>query len=393
MFKKVAIGVSGGVDSAVAAMLLKTKGFDVQGVFMQNWDIRDEKGVCSSEVDLEDAQKICNSIGIKLHCVNFVKQYWNLVFCELVKEYESGRTPNPDVLCNRNIKFNYFYKYAMDHLGVDAIATGHYANTSFGTYLENYQPNKNVRLLLAKDTKKDQTFFLCQVKQEALRRTMFPLGNITKWQVKNIAIENNLEKIALKPESMGICFIGSRNFQTFIQEYIADKPGDFVDVDTGKVVGQHRGVHQWTLGQRSRLQGLPLAYFVARKDIERNIIYVAQGTDHPILFSDLVFTEPPYWIHSEPIELKSNNILECDFKFQHTKRWSPCLVYKTKKGLLVKLHNEKRALTEGQYAVFVKNQECLGSAKIVNTGVSNFTNKYQQCSEEASGAKNIEVRN
>uniref|UniRef100_A0A6P7GR48 tRNA-5-taurinomethyluridine 2-sulfurtransferase n=1 Tax=Diabrotica virgifera virgifera TaxID=50390 RepID=A0A6P7GR48_DIAVI len=379
MFKKVAIGISGGVDSAVAALLLKRRvflGFNVSGVFMQNWDIRDEKGICSSEEDFKDAQYVCDKLGIKLHHVNFVKQYWNEVFCQLVKEYEMGATPNPDVLCNRNVKFNYFYKYAMENLGADAIATGHYANTSFGPYLEKYEPDKAIKLLLAKDVRKDQTFFLCQIRQDTLRKTMFPLGNFSKFEVKHMAAENNLERIALKPESMGICFIGSRNFQDFIREYISDKPGNFVDIDTGQIVGHHNGIHQWTLGQRSRISGVPEAYFIARKDVERNIIYVASGTDHPILLSDLFFTGVPHWIHSEPPELQSSNILECNFKFQHTQHWKPCEVCKTTHGLTVKLYEEKRALTNGQYAVFSKDGECLGSAKIITTPITSFSYNY-----------------
>ncbi|KAG5886805.1 hypothetical protein JTB14_031448 [Gonioctena quinquepunctata] len=376
MFKKVAVGISGGVDSAVAALLLKQKGFDVQGVFMQNWDIRDEKGVCSSEEDFKDAQLVCEKLDIKLHHVNFVKEYWNEVFCPLIKEYQSGLTPNPDVLCNRNVKFNHFYKFAREVLNVDVIATGHYAKTDFGPFLEKFNSDKGVKLLLAKDKRKDQTFFLCQIRQEALRRTIFPLGDLTKSEVKHMAIDNGLEKIAVKPESMGICFIGSRNFQDFIQEYISDKPGDFVDIDTAKIVGQHKGIHQWTLGQRTKLPGLPMAYFTAQKDAEKNIIYVAQGTDHPILYTDILFTSQPHWIHSQPPELATGHTLECQFKFQHTQDWAPCEICQTSRGITVRLLEEKRAITGGQYAVFSKDGECLGSAKILNSGVSNFSSNY-----------------
>ncbi|XP_023017440.2 mitochondrial tRNA-specific 2-thiouridylase 1 isoform X1 [Leptinotarsa decemlineata] len=376
MFRKVAVGISGGVDSAVAALLLKQKCFEVQGVFMQNWDIRDEKGVCSSEEDYKDAKFVCETLNIKLHHVNFTKEYWNDVFCPLIKDYQSGLTPNPDVLCNRKIKFNYFYKFAREVLKVDAIATGHYAKTNFDPFMENFDPDGSARLLLAKDTKKDQTFFLCQIQQEALKRTIFPLGDIMKSEVKNIARNNGLEKISLKPESMGICFIGSRKFQDFIQEYIPDRPGVFVDIDTGRVVGEHNGIHQWTLGQRARLPGLAMAYFIAQKDAEKNIIYVAQGTDHPILYTDLFFTGQPHWIHSRPQELVQGNILECLFKFQHTQEWIPCEICETPLGITIRLSREKRAITGGQYAVFAKNGECLGSAKIRNSGVSKFSCNY-----------------
>ncbi|VEN50583.1 unnamed protein product [Callosobruchus maculatus] len=387
MFRKVAVGISGGVDSAVAALLLKQKGYEVHGVFMQNWDITDENGICTLQADYNDALFVAKKLDIKLHHVNFIKQYWNEVFCSLVEEYESGFTPNPDVLCNRNIKFNYFYDFAKEKLQADAIATGHYAKTSFGPYLENYDPDKNVKLFLAKDSIKDQTFFLCQIQQKALKNCMFPVGDLTKVTVKNIAKENGLEKISTKPESMGICFIGSRNFQNFIREYIKDKPGDFVDIDTGKVMGKHKGIHQWTLGQRARLPGLHIAYFIARKNVEKNIIYVASGTKHPILYTRLFFTSEPHWIHSKPKVLEENFILECQFKFQHSQDWVPCQICQTKSGLTVKLNGYKRAITAGQYAVFAKDGECLGSARIVNSGVSNFSYFYMHNTECALRSK------
>ncbi|EFA07642.2 mitochondrial tRNA-specific 2-thiouridylase 1 [Tribolium castaneum] len=373
--RKVVVGISGGVDSAVAALLLKKRGYDIQGVFMQNWDIADEKGYCSADADYKDAALVCDKLDIKLTHVNFVKHYWNEVFSNLIKEYETGNTPNPDVLCNRNIKFNYFYKYARNELGADAIATGHYARTSFGSYLEHYNPEKGVRLLNAVDWFKDQTFFLCQVNQEALQRTMFPLGDLMKPEVKKIARENGLEKIARKKESMGICFIGNRKFQDFIREYIDDKPGDFVDVDTAKVVGQHNGVHQWTLGQRARLHSYESPYFVARKDVDKNIIYVVKGTKHPLLYTNIILTSEPHWIHSQPPDLQ-NGVLECDFKFQHTKYWVKCQVCQTSKGLIIKVNRYKRAITPGQFAVLSKDGECLGGARIINTGVSHFSLYY-----------------
>ncbi|KAF2893696.1 hypothetical protein ILUMI_12469 [Ignelater luminosus] len=201
---------------------------------------------------------------------------------------------------------------------------------------------------------------------------MFPLGELTKPVVKKIAIENGLEQIARKKESMGICFIGSRNFQKFISEYVDNRPGNFIDVDTGKIVETHNGIHQWTLGQRTKISGCPVAYFTAKKNCNTNDIYVAQGTHHPALFSGLLYTSPPYWIHSRPKELEDGGIYDCDFKFQHVENFIPCKISETHKGLVVILQTNRRALTPGQFAVFYKNDECLGSAKIVNAGPSNF---------------------
>ncbi|KAK9745436.1 Aminomethyltransferase beta-barrel domain [Popillia japonica] len=375
-FRNIVVGMSGGVDSAVAALLLKR--YNIQGVFMQNWDITDEQGFCSASEDYKDAKYVCDKLNIPLISVNFVKEYWNDVFVDLIREYENGYTPNPDILCNRHIKFNYFYKFAKEKLNADAIATGHYARTSFGTFLEKYDPNIGVKLLKPLDDVKDQTFFLCQIKQDALRETMFPLGDLTKPQVKQIAREHNLEEIASKKESMGICFIGSRDFQDFISEYVQNKPGKFVDVDTGLVVGEHNGIHHWTLGQRSRIAGVADSYFIANKDVTSNTIYVAMGTTHPALHSNLFFTSDPHWICRKPVELDKNEIYTCQFKFQHTHSLVDCDLCQTPKGLIVKLSAPKRALTPGQYAVFYKGEECLGSARISNSGPSNFLMFYSK---------------
>ncbi|KAK5647787.1 hypothetical protein RI129_002679 [Pyrocoelia pectoralis] len=368
--RKVVIGISGGVDSAVTALFLKHKGYNVEGVFMQNWDITDETGICKSDEDYKDASFLCTKLNIPLLRVNFVKQYWNEVFSDLIKEYETGHTPNPDVLCNRYVKFDAFYHHARETLNADAIATGHYARTSFGSYLEHYQPNKDVHLLKAVDKKKDQTLFLCQVNQRALRKTMFPLGSYVKADVKKIAVENGLEEIAKKKESMGICFIGTRNFPKFISEYVNNKPGNFIDIESGLIVGTHQGIHQWTIGQRANIEGLPMAYFTVKKDVKNNNIYVAQGTHHSSLYTDLLYTSKPHWIHSRPTELQNGNILECEFKFQHIEEFIRCQLYESNEALVVLLEKTRRAITPGQFAVFYKDDECLGSAKIVQGGPS-----------------------
>ncbi|GAB0086656.1 Mitochondrial tRNA-specific 2-thiouridylase 1 [Sergentomyia squamirostris] len=298
ILRNVVVGVSGGVDSAVAALLLKNKGFKVQGVFMKNWDIIDEKTFCTGEQDWEDAQRVCRYLKIPLIHVNFVKEYWNNVFRQFLHDYESGLTPNPDILCNRHIKFDNFFSYATreDKLGAEAIATGHYARTNFGPFLEQYSPDQSVRLLQARDTFKDQTFFLSSVPQRALRKTMFPLGNFTKDEVKRLAEDAGMGFLLKKKESTGICFIGHRNFQEFISEYITAKPGKMVDIETGAEVGDHSGFHNWTIGQRCRLGGFPQRYFIAQKDRRTNTIFVAQGTHNPALFSKTFSTECPYWI-------------------------------------------------------------------------------------------------
>ncbi|KAK4884938.1 hypothetical protein RN001_001209 [Aquatica leii] len=386
--KKVVVGISGGVDSAVVALMLKNKGYSVQGLFMQNWDITDETGVCKTDEDFKDANIVCDKLQIPLVRVNFVKHYWNEVFSDLLKEYESGNTPNPDVMCNRHVKFDAFYHHAREHYNADAIATGHYARTSFGPYLEQYDSTKNVRLLKAVDVKKDQTLFLCQIKQEALRRTMFPLGEYIKVNVKKIALENTLEQIAKKKESMGICFIGSRNFPNFISEYVLNKPGNFVNIDDGKIVGQHNGIHQWTLGQRTKLTGLPVAYFTAKKDINTNDIYVVQGTGHPALYTESLYTSRPHWIHSCPTELERGKIFKCEFKFQHIENYISCQICLVQQGVVIILETPRRAVTPGQFAVFYKNEECLGSAKILHAGPSHHTLNLFKVTNKSSIYKN-----
>lgn len=251
----------------------------------------------------------------------------------------------------------------------DCFATGHYAKTSFGTFLENFDELNDVRLLEARDTFKDQTFFLSQVPQAALRKCMFPVGSLLKHEVKRIADEIGLNKISKKKESIGICFIGDRSFQSFINDYIKEKPGEFVDIDTGKVVGTHQGIHNWTLGQRSRAWGVK-AFFVYRKDPKTNRIYVASGTDHPLLWTDLFYTKEPFWIGKCPFETansRESSILNCQFRFQHTKALTNCTVYKANTDgdkLVVKLSEPLRSLTPGQFAVFYKDGECLGSSRI-----------------------------
>ncbi|KAI5617799.1 mitochondrial tRNA-specific 2-thiouridylase 1 [Silurus asotus] len=255
--RHVVCAMSGGVDSSVAALLLKRRGYQVTGVFMKNWDSLDEKGVCTSERDCEDAYKVCQMLDMPFHQVSYVKEYWHEVFSNLLGEYQKGRTPNPDIMCNKHIKFKHFYQYALNILEADAMATGHYARTSqedeevfqqslkpaddflFRNHLEI---RKTVRLYQGADRLKDQTFFLSQITQDALRRTIFPLAGLTKEYVKKIAAEAGFHHVLKKKESMGICFIGERNFEDFILQYLEPKPGHFVSIEDGKIMGKHKGI-------------------------------------------------------------------------------------------------------------------------------------------------------
>lgn len=370
--------MSGGVDSAVAAHLLKQKGHEVVGLFMKNWDIADETGRCTTDADREDAQFVCDHLKIPLMEVNFVKEYWNDVFSSLLKDYESGYTPNPDVLCNKHIKFKCFFDHAINNLGGDAIATGHYAKTCLYDNLENEWANEGVKLMLPYDKWKDQTLFLSQIPQKALQKTVFPLGDLHKDVVKKIATSIGLEKIAKKKESMGICFIGSRNFHKFIEQYIEQKPGKFIDLETGDVVGSHKGTHYWTLGQRTLLSGLDKAYYVSSLDISTQNIYVVKGTDHPALFFQTVFTEPPYWIHKPPRELLQDQMCDVGFRYQHVHPIVNCtLTLSGGNCLTVSLTQPMRSLAAGQFAVFYKDDECLGSGRILRSGPSLYTLNYR----------------
>ncbi|XP_011257093.1 mitochondrial tRNA-specific 2-thiouridylase 1 [Camponotus floridanus] len=378
MIRNVAVGISGGVDSAVTALLLKNKGFNVTGVFMKNWDIRDETGNCTVEKDYEDARWICDKLKIPLIQLDFVKEYWNEVFSDLLEKYQTGYTPNPDILCNKNIKFNKFFDVARNRFQADAIATGHYANTSFGPYLENFKENTNVHLLQAYDSNKDQTFFLNQIPQQTLRRCMFPLGNYLKNHVKTIAKEASLHKIAQKKESMGICFVGKREFQDFISEYIDDKPGEYVDLDSGLSIGKHNGIHKLTIGQRCRIGGCENAYYVFSKDQKTNTIIAVDSGIHPALYTDFLITQDVHWISEEPHELRHSGVLSCDFRFQHRNPLITCNVYKISDNrLFIRLSVPLRAITKGQYAVLYSGEECLGGSIISYPGPSFFALNQQ----------------
>nr|XP_040030386.1 mitochondrial tRNA-specific 2-thiouridylase 1 [Gasterosteus aculeatus aculeatus] len=390
VIRHVVCAMSGGVDSSVAALLLKKRGYSVTGVFMKNWDSLDESGTCTTEKDCEDAYRVCQALDIPFHQVSYVKEYWNVIFSKLLKEYERGRTPNPDILCNRHIKFNHFHKYAIDTLGADAMATGHYARTSqedeevfqqthlappTTLFRDRFEIRNPVRLYKGADLLKDQTFFLCQISQEALRQTTFPLAGLTKDFVKKIAAEAGFHHVLKKKESMGICFIGERNFENFIMEYLEPKPGNLVSIEDGAVMGTHKGSFTLTLGQRARIGGQRDPWFVVDKDTDTGDVFVAPTTNHPALFRDTVGTDRFHWLTIDPPpELIKTQMMECHFRFIHQMPLTPCTVTLNMNGSVwITLSQPIRALTPGQFAVLYKGDECLGSGKIMQLGPSEYT--------------------
>ncbi|KAL1276049.1 hypothetical protein QQF64_035672 [Cirrhinus molitorella] len=389
--------MSGGVDSSVSALLLKRMGYHVTGVFMKNWDSQDERGLCPSERDCEDAYKVCKMLDMPFHQVSYVKEYWNEVFSNLLREYEKGRTPNPDIMCNKHIKFKHFYQYAVNTLGADAMATGHYARTSQEDeevfqqkhvphprtlFRDRFEIRKPVRLYQGADRLKDQTFFLSQISQDALRHTIFPLAGLTKDFVRKIAAEAGFQHVLKKKESMGICFIGERDFENFILEYIEPKPGNFISIEDGKIMGQHKGWFTLTLGQRARIGGQVDPWFVVDKDTTTGDVFVGPTTNHPALFRDTLQTDRFHWIAEDPpIELIRTQMMECHFRFNNRMPLTPCTVTLNLDGSVwVMVKEPIRAMTPGQFAVLYKGDECLGSGKIIRLGPTKFTlQKGQNC--------------
>ncbi|MBQ4558017.1 MAG: tRNA 2-thiouridine(34) synthase MnmA [Clostridia bacterium] len=357
--KTVVVGMSGGVDSSVAAALLLEQGYNVIGLFMNNWEEKDENGCCTSITDYEDVKRVCTKLNIPYYSVNFSKEYMDRVFSYFLKEYSAGRTPNPDVLCNREIKFGPFKDFAKS-LGADFIATGHYAKSVV-------DDKGKVRLLKAKDLNKDQTYFLNQLSQEQLQGVLFPLGDLEKPVVRQIAEKYGLITFD-KKDSTGICFIGEKRFKQFLQNYIPAKAGKIMDLD-GNVVGEHQGVMFYTLGQR---RGLDLGgvaggngdrWFVIDKDVKNNILYVSQGEDDK-LFSVGLKSDVVNWIN-KPNEVE----FECFAKFRYRQPDQGVKVKVNSNNTLDISFNEKqRAVTPGQFVVLYKEyngeMECLGGAVI-----------------------------
>lgn len=350
---KVVIGMSGGVDSSVAALLLKEQGYDVIGIFMKNWDEKDDLGYCTSDEDYADVRKVCDQIGIPYYTVNFEKEYWDRVFTYFLEEYKRGRTPNPDVMCNKEIKFKAFLDYAMK-IGADYLATGHYAQVDFhdGEY----------RLLRGVDKNKDQTYFLCTLGQKQLSKAMFPVGNLTKSEVRDIAKRAGL-KTAEKKDSTGICFIGERDFNEFLSKYLPAQPGDIKSLE-GEVVGRHDGLMYYTLGQRKGLgiggTGTGEPWFVESKDLVNNVLYVVQGSDHPALLSYGLMATDLYWVSDK---VKEDNF-ECTAKFRYRQPDQKVTVKLVDDSCIVIFDVPQKAVTPGQEVVFYDGESCLGGGTI-----------------------------
>ena len=351
---RIVVGISGGVDSSVAAYLLKKEGHDVIGLFMVNWQEKD--GSCTAEEDFEDVKRVCNKIGIPYFSVNYSKEYYDRVFKYFLDEYSKGRTPNPDVLCNREVKFGPFLEKAMA-LGADMIATGHYA--------KKIEKEGKFYLYKADDLNKDQSYFLNQLSQAQLSKVVFPLESIDKPKVREIAKELELST-AQKKDSTGICFIGERNFKNFLKEFLPAKPGKICDLD-GRVIGQHDGLMYYTLGQRRGLNiggmkgGNGERWFVIKKDLENNILYLSQGEDE-LLFSDGLFASGFNWIPEKP----DKDEFDCLAKFRYRQPDQKVHVkILSDKDIQVDFYESQRAITPGQFVVLYKEDgQCLGGGTI-----------------------------
>ena len=352
MSERVVVGMSGGVDSSVAALLLKEQGYDVVGVFMKNWEEEDENGACTAESDWADVRDVCDRIGIPYYSVNFAKEYWDRVFAYFLKEYQAGRTPNPDVLCNREIKFRAFLDFAMT-LGASRMATGHFVRS-----------DARGRLLKGTDPNKDQSYFLYMVHASQLQKSLFPVGSLTKTEVRRIAADRGLP-VSAKKDSTGVCFIGERNFKKFLSEYLPAQPGDMVSTE-GEIVGRHDGLMYYTLGQRRGLgiggRGDGRSWFVVGKDLTANRLLVAQGEDHPLLYSTRSLAEDVTWVGEPPI--REGETLRCAAKFRYRQADQPVEVRLQDGQLMIHALTPQRAVTPGQSAVLYLGDECLGGGII-----------------------------
>lgn len=351
---KVVVGMSGGVDSSVSALLLKQQGYDVIGVFMKNWDEKDDEGYCTAAEDYEDVRRVCEQIDIPYYTVNFVKEYWDRVFTYFLDEYKKGRTPNPDVMCNNEIKFKAFLDFALK-VGADFMATGHYARVG--------KDNSQYQLLRGNDPNKDQTYFLCTLGQHQLSKTIFPIGDMPKDRVRQIARDAGL-KTASKKDSTGICFIGERNFKEFLSNYLPAMPGEIRTLK-GEKVGKHDGLMYYTIGQRKGLGiggiGTGEPWFVAEKDLKNNILFVVQGDSSRELYSVGLEASDIHWVNGNA----PGSVFKCTAKFRYRQPDQGVTVYmKDNNSCIIKFDDLQRAITPGQAVVFYDSEICLGGGTI-----------------------------
>lgn len=354
---KIAVGLSGGVDSSVSAYLLQEQGYEVIGIFMKNWEEDDTDRYCSAATDRQDAEEIADKLGISFHTINFASEYWDFVFEHFLQEYQAGRTPNPDILCNKEIKFKAFLNYART-LGADKIATGHYAHIQ--------QQHGISHLLKGHDPQKDQSYFLYTLQQAELNSVLFPVGELLKSTVRDIAAQANFSN-ARKKDSTGICFIGERKFRDFLSRYLPAQPGHIID-DAGHILGEHTGLMYYTLGQR---QGIGIggqknstgnAWYVAEKNMATNELLVVQGQNHPLLFKSTLQAVQLHWTIQAPAE--NTRLLSAKIRYRQSDQ--PCSIqFLADHHLSVQFHSPQRSVTPGQSIVFYQGEECVGGGVIL----------------------------
>ena len=354
MKERIVVGMSGGVDSSVAALLLKEQGYDVVGVFMKNWEEEEEDGACTAESDWRDVREVCGILGIPYYSVNFTKEYWDRVFSYFLREYRAGRTPNPDVLCNREIKFRAFLDFAKS-LGGARMATGHFVRT-----------DDEGNLLRGADPGKDQSYFLYMLHQAQLRNALFPVGGMTKAQVRERAAAAGLP-VSGKKDSTGVCFIGERNFKKFLAQYLPAQPGDMTTPE-GTVVGRHDGLMYYTPGQRRGLgiggRGDGRSWFVVGKDLEKNRLLVVQGEDHPLLYSTRCRAEDLTWVGDPPVPEGKTYV--CTAKYRYRQKDQPVEIRWEGETLSVLSLTPQRAVTPGQSVVLYDGERCLGGGIVTD---------------------------
>ncbi len=354
---KVIVGMSGGVDSSVSAFILQQQGYRVEGLFMKNWEEDDDTDYCTAAADLADAQAVCDKLGIHLHKINFAAEYWDNVFEHFLNEYKAGRTPNPDILCNKEIKFKAFLEYAAEDLGANYIATGHYVRRA--------GPDDDARLLRGLDNNKDQSYFLHALTKKQVGQSLFPVGEVEKPVVRAIAEELGLIT-AKKKDSTGICFIGERKFKDFLARFLPAQPGEIKTTES-EVIGRHQGLMYHTLGQR---KGLGIggikgkdenAWYVVEKDLKNNVLVVAQGHDNSALQSSGLIAKQLTWVSEQPLR----ETLRCTVKTRYRQRDIPCVVVPVDEDTVeVRFDEPQIAVTPGQSAVFYQGEECLGGGVI-----------------------------